>query len=193
MKTYVMAGALTIMALLLVAGNASAAVVSFDENGHGSWDGASLTWGIGFPPDTPTDPNTLYYNLGPFIPGDMGVTSGDVMVMEADGSISDLLRFEDDGTRVYVYSDRDYDHGVPELADVGIPHVWLNILNVPEEGTEDGWNGITYTPTDGQPGYLYGGEEPIPVTYCFTSDVPEPATLSLLAVGGLAALIRRRK
>jgi hypothetical protein len=196
-KTYEMLGALTIVALLLVAGNASAAIVSvsFDENGNGSWDGGLLTSGFNTPQEGGGHA-TLYYDLSPLATGaENGVVSGDVVITEPDGLTSDILRFIDDGSFVYVYSDNsDSDPCGSDLADTGIPTVWSPVVYMDEVGAEGGWTGITYTPTSGQPGYLYWDDDPSKtVTYYFTSDVPEPATLSLLALGGLAVLIRRRK
>jgi hypothetical protein len=45
-----------------------------------------------------------------------------------------------------------------------------------------GWNGVHYTPGENDPGYYFRGEA---VTYVFTSDIPEPATIVLLTLGGI--------
>ncbi len=209
-----MALMITVVALVLWAvGNAPAApinpgginiIITFDENGNGYTDypsvGTHLTSGFDSPEDNEYDgpipaPATLYYVLpGQGETGWGGVMEGDVVVTEPDGTISDVLRFVSSTNRVYVYSDLGSDP-----ADVGIPSVlWTDSsVFVPEEGTELGWNGIHYTPIangEAQPGFL---STTIPWTeapwfsYVFTSDVPEPATMSLLALGGLVSLRRR--
>jgi hypothetical protein len=121
------------------------------------------------------------------------LVAGDLVVMENPSTISDLLRFDPTiGTGgVFVYSD--IEPGIPPdgLADIGIPTGRLtNVLAVNEVGPE-GNNGIVYTPTAGQPGFVAGAAGP--VTYRFTSDaVPEPTSISLMILGGAAILLRRR-
>ena len=52
----------------------------------------------------------------------------------------------------------------------------------------EGNNGASYFPEPGMPGY----SDAMPLSYQFISDAPEPATLVLLGLGGLATLIRRK-
>ncbi|HXS97712.1 MAG TPA: PEP-CTERM sorting domain-containing protein [Candidatus Limnocylindrales bacterium] len=128
-----------------------------------------------------------------------GLTAGDVFLLEpgAPGVISDVLRFEPTvvgagrGTGVlFVYSDNL--DGVDALADVGIPSTALTNAIIANEIGPEGNNGVTYTPTAGQPGFVAGAGGP--VTYTFTSDsaVPEPAT-GLLLIAPLMLLARRRR
>ncbi len=160
--------------------------ITFDENGIGDVDGTPLYSDVDTPPEGIPGHATLYYVL----PEE--VVEGDVVIYEPDAlgnptsKISDILRF-DVATPpcVFVYSDNS--DGANEKADTGIPTEWTNVVRVPEEGSENGWNGLHYTPMEGQPGYTGGG-----VTYVFTSDVPEPATICILGLGALS-LIRRKK
>jgi hypothetical protein len=133
----------------------------------------------------------LTYNLL----GPPALTAGDVILFE-DQVMSDILRFNPAGAggqnaypaSVVFYSDR-FD-GADALADTGFPTLfYTNILNFPEVGPEGGPNGITYTPAEGQPGFVPG----FSVTYVVQSDaaIPEPSTL-LLVASGLAAAKRAR-
>jgi hypothetical protein len=165
-------------------------IISFDENGNGTWEDVSgnitpLTFGIGVPPSG--GHATLYYELT------AAITEGDLGVTEPSSTLSvqlsDLLRFS--GYCVYVYSDLPEAGQVGELADTGIPTQLLdNLLSMTEEGSEGGWNGVHYTPLSGQPGYIEGLEGSL--TYVFTSDVPEPTTIALLGLGALCLLKKRR-
>jgi hypothetical protein len=177
--------------------------ISFDENGNGNVDGTTLVWSTGIPIGAGTSDQyaTLYYEL----PG--MVVVGDLVLYEPTGQVSDVLRFVNNYSpdagyqgRVYVYSDPPEQGDLPpyDLADTGIPYDFLYWrAGMDEQGTENGWNGIVYTPQyipDLQqylPGYMmqYGESG---VTYNFTSDVPEPATICILGLGALS-LIRRKK
>lgn len=148
-------------------------VITLDENGHGYADGTRLDYGV----DTPPVGNwaTLYYVL-PFT----RVVEGDVGVLEPpyyyETDLSDVLRFINVNyqPRVYVYSDV----GDMDLADTGIPALWTSPENAPVYVNEVGYEGYNYA------NYTPAGQTD--VTYHFISDVPEPATLMLLGLGGLA-------
>lgn len=136
----------------------------------------------------------LTYNLG----GPPSLLAGDLILTE-NGVISDVIRFNPAilatgyPASVVFYSDRGTEPS-PPLADTGFPAAFYTlVLTLPEVGPEAGPNGITYTPTPNDPGYVNGFN----VTYVIISDpVPEPGTLALGAVGaafGLALAWRRRE
>jgi len=164
--------------------------VSFDENGNGYINEESLPFGVDIPPEGIPGHATLFYAL----PVDE-IVEGDVVIYEdaAQTIISDLLRFDIAAPPcVFVYSELEKGDVSPELADTGIPDLWRGgaggVVFLTEQGTENGWNGVYYTPTENQPGYVPGQN----VTYVFTSDVPEPATVALLGLGALSLIIKKR-
>ena len=171
---------------------------SFDENGNGSYsfDG-QMTYPL-IHQMFQGSPSGLGYYGFPWGPYDM--TSGDVLIYEdsAQTELSDVLHFTTMGwygggyeyeyATVFVFSDLPEAGAIGDLADTGIPEgPYYNAVTLLEQGRE-GWNGVDYTPEQGQPGYVPGQN----VTYAFTSDVPEPATICLLGIGALS-LIRRKK
>jgi hypothetical protein len=189
---------LAIAALLCLASAPAAAqgfsvTITFNEFGSGL---LTNTAGVSLP--TPSSiradpgpgglPAVLFYDtLNP-----PGLVGGDVLILEAaTGALSDLLRFNPAVLTggVFVYSDNL--DGVDAPADIGLPPAFnTNLVQVVEIGPE-GNNGITYTPTAGQPGFVAGAAGP--VTYVFQSDmVPEPSSLLLLAAGATVLALRRR-
>jgi len=130
-------------------------------------------------------PNALTYNLL----GPPALVAGDLILLENPaGGLSDIIRFNPAGTggnpaypaSVVFYSDIEVGEA-PVLADIGFPTaMYTNTVTLLEMGVE-GNNGIVYTPTANQPGFVPG----FAVTYNIISDspVPEPSDV-LLALSG---------
>lgn len=171
--------------------------ITFDENCKGTFVN-STGFSSALPCSFTRDPGPgglasvmLYDLLSP-----PGLVTGDLIVMENANAISDILRFDPTagaGGGVFVYSDFSLTDPADALADIGLPTGRnTNVLSVPEVGPE-GNNGITYTPTAGQPGFVAGSAGP--VTYNFISDqaVPEPGTVALMVLGVATIWMRRRR
>jgi hypothetical protein len=167
----------------------------FDENCHGTLTNsnnlsAPLPCSFQADPGPGGLPAALFYDL--LTPP--GLVGGDLVVLENADLISDIIRWDPTiGTGgMFVYSDiSDLSDG--DLADTGFPGgLNTNLVRLFEVGPE-GDNGITYTPTQGQPGFVAGAAGP--VTYIFISDapVPEPASAGLILLGGATVFFARRK
>lgn len=160
-----------------------AQIIYMGENGS-----AYITPSLPFAYTVATEPvsgkATLEYTL-PFA----GV-AGDLLLTEPNSSqISDVLRF-DGNSHVYFFSD--LDAGQNQLADVGLPSVYISPnVTIAETGTEGVATSALYIPSAGQPGYKAAG----PVAYQIISDVPEPGTAVLggLCSGLLLVLNSRRQ
>jgi hypothetical protein len=156
-------------------------IFDFDENGNGSINvnGTGFVPLVGHMEPDPTGvvPFALTYHLPEL------VACGDARIWEDDTRtiVSDVLRFTNAiGTltgacdRMIFFSDV----GDADLADVGIPANFFGNDGggVVENGVEGDFRDFNYGSVN-----LYHG----------ISDVPEPSTLALLALGGFA-MIRRR-
>ncbi|MGA2440009.1 MAG: PEP-CTERM sorting domain-containing protein [Tepidisphaeraceae bacterium] len=184
----------TLIVLLAMAYPARAQfVVTFDENNVGTVTGPTIPTPIPLPADKSTPKLYPGQVLG-YVP-----QPGDVLLLEnaADtNNPSDLLRFTANDELI-VYSDIDTEPGPADLADIGVPPPETGYPNItlvetdPSGGpaVEGGMNGLFgYTPSPGMPGAPPAGYPA--VTYNFISDVPEPASLALLAVGALGFMMR---
>jgi hypothetical protein len=198
-----MKGRWTILALaalvILAAGAASAQapLITVDENGNGSFNGKPIPWTIGQDIGPGGFPNALLYHL---LPAGTQWVVGDLILLEPSAGgvvvLSDVVRFNPDGSLVF-YSDREATDLPPfDLADVGFPgSFWDNILRINEVGPEGGPNGAIYQPTPNQPGFFGDPATGAGPIYTIISDVPEPSALLgvLSGVIGMAGLALRRR
>lgn len=116
---------------------------------------------------------------------------GDLLLLDANGRVSDLIRFNPGEATVsglispiVFYSD---DSG-GLLADTGLPAAFYgNIFTI----SENPFGPTSYTPIAGQPGFEPGF--PVPLTYRIFSTPDAGSTLLLLgaAVSGIALLRRK--
>jgi hypothetical protein len=176
--------------------------ISVDENGNGTFVSNvtgmfTLPFALKADPGPGGLPSVLTYDLL----GPPSLVAGDVQLTEG-GVFADVIRFNPAGTggnldyrsSLLFYSDSS--DGVDSIGDTPTPPLafYTNLISIPEVGPE-GANGATYTPTDGQPGFIAGFN----VTYDFVSDgtlaTPEPASVTLLGLGvaGIAVRAWRRK
>jgi hypothetical protein len=197
----------TILAIFIVAASALVGTstllaqgftvtISANENGHGTFvnsNGFSSALPFALLPDPGPGGLPAAATYGLLNPP--GLVAGDLIFFEVPvNTISDIIRFNpnQNGGSLVFYSDNL--DGADALADTGFPTaLYANNITFTEVGPE-GANGLTYTPVAGQPGFVAGSGGP--VTYVITSDsrVPEPCSLTLLALGAACgvAICRRR-
>lgn len=167
-------------------------VITFDENGHGNLNGNPLPFFVGPDPSGGLPVNVLVYTL-PFVvtPGDVGLLENPVG--STNRVLSDIVRFINtpaNTSDMIFYSDFEATDKPPfDLADTGLPQS-PNAFLIQEVGPE-GNNGAVWNPVPGQPGSLPTGGT---IQFNIISDVPEPGTLTLAALGGglVLATLRRR-
>lgn len=104
-----------------------------------------------------------------------------------------------DGTTVRQLTDNDYNDGAPRVSDGNV--VWLNETGVHfYDGTSttklmpsgaDGWN--LYTDISGSTVVWCRESNDDELEIFMAQPIPEPATLSLVALGGLVLLLRKRR
>lgn len=115
--------------------------------------------------------------------GDAGLTWSDSVYFTSPGP-----------NQMTIYYESDNSDGGSSPVDTGFgtftPPPGSIFMSIGEGLNEGGFEHITYTPTDGQPGFAASDN----LTFEITSDTPEPATCLLLSAGFLAAgLVRRRR
>ena len=161
-------------------------VITVDELGKGSFNGAALPSGITVEPFSGIA--TLTYSLPfPTVPGDV-----QLFEVNAAGTnqLSDVIRFDGNG-HLFFFSEREATDVPPfDPADVNqfpSPIAGLNVVALIENGPE-GNNGAFYNPAGGNPGDNSAG-----ASYNLISDVPEPSSMVLAGLGGgLLLLLRQR-
>jgi hypothetical protein len=136
--------------------------------------------------------NALVYSLPFNFPA---ASVGDYLLLEPPNytSVSDVVRFwapvGQAGNQVIFYSDLpDVDDQPPiPWADTGLPGSYLQlVVPLQESGLEGGYQAVTHSAISGDPGYIGAGLG----NYTFISDVPEPASLGLMILGGLLGIRR---
>jgi hypothetical protein len=186
---------LAAMVVFGLCSSASAApiTIQLDENGNGSINFGSgpnfITGSLLQDPGPGGQSSVLTYVLDA-----PNLTAGDLLLTDG-GQIEDLIRFNPAGaggnpnylSSALIYSSGA--HGIDSLADTlqGPFADYSNTLTM-KETTVGGGDGVQYTPSSGQPGFVSG----FAVKYAITSDVvPEPTSLytslgGLLLIGGVA-------
>jgi hypothetical protein len=171
--------------------------VTLDEYGHGTAFNGGITNTLNgqlLPdPSGGIAANVLMYTLPFNFPAG---SVGDYLMLEPTNEVSDVIRFwapqGQGGNQVIFYSGLDTpreDLPPNPLADTGLPGSYLdNHVLLLEGGVEGGYQAVFHSAITGEPGYIGAGLG----NYTFISDVPEPATFGLLALGALALLWRKR-
>jgi hypothetical protein len=168
--------------------------ITVDENGNGTFTNttgfnAALSSALVNDPGPGGLNSVLTYDLK----NPPGLVAGDVALTDAEcgGCTFDVIRFNSGqvgpggGTGTLVFYSDNID-GLDSIGDTSGPPggYYANLLSIPELGPE-GSNGVIYTPTAGQPGFVAGAAGP--VTYDIISDgiaaTPLPSTWTMLIAG----------
>jgi len=171
--------------------------VTLYEYGNGTANNGSVP--IRVPSQVMPDPsgglvgaNVLVYTLPFNFPA---ASVGDYLLLEPPytGAVSDIVRFWAPagmgGNQVVFYSDLPEANEEPPIppADTGLPAGLLQLnVTLLESGVEGGYQAVTHSAISGDPGYIGAGLG----NYTFISDVPEPASLGLMILGGVLGLRR---
>ena len=169
---------------------------SFHENGHGQLELPPLFGGvvIPIPGMLMSDPGpgglmsalafTAHPQVAPF-------PEGDVVVMDASGHVSDILRFDLETNPgpgspqlIFFYSN---DHG-GLLADTGLPSSMFSNTVVIQENPS---GPTVYTPVAGQPGF--SSDSPLGDSFLIFSTPDKGSTLLMLGAAIAGFLFLRRK
>jgi hypothetical protein len=199
MKYLLVGSALSVFLLAANPANAQGFTITIDvdENCNGTLsntNGFSSALACGFKNDPGPGglANVLTYDLL----NPPGLVSGDLLLNDASGGLSDVVRFNateigpGGGTGALVFYSNPAD-GPAGGADTPTPPAafYANFLTLTEGGA-DPPSSVEYTPTAGEPGFVAGAGGP--VTYNIVSDsAPEPGTI-LLMLWGVGALFGRK-
>jgi hypothetical protein len=170
---------------------------SFHENGNGQLE-LPLVFGGGVIPLTGmlmSDPgpggltSALAFTAHPLMAP--GFPEGDVVLLDASGHVSDILRFNPEenpgpgsAQLIFFYSN---DHG-GLLADTGLPSL---MYDNPVMIQENPSGPTIYTPTEGQPGF--SSDSPLGNSFRIFSTPDTGSTLLMLGAAVAALLILRGK
>ena len=127
------------------------------------------------------------------LPSPFAFESGDVILAEPAGLISDLVRFFNNlqdfgngtgiGNLIFMYSDIDQGLDSDDIFPIPADRMF-NVVTIPEVGPENGFQGTLYTAS------LLDGSS---ISYLLVSDVPEPSSILLLGSALLVLTIVVRK
>lgn len=164
--------------------SASASTINLDENGHGTINGTPLSFtATGTNPLVPHQTPVLTYTL-PFA----GIAGNVELFISPTAAPDAVIQFTGSSTVIF-YS------AVPgtDLADKYSPPIFpFAVPNTVRLFTESRPGVFTFTPSSGQPGFDVSAPTYNFIVSTVTPTVPEPASVGLLLLGGLALLAGSR-